>query len=151
MGDTPEFGKPGFIIPEAMAWENFTLQVGGADMLQCQSFKLEYSATVTFNRGKGGHRSSYSITEYNEESDASVLVEDLAPLFTVAKVYAGDLRKIPLVVVIATLKTGAGLLKLTIPSTRIVKFSIGSKTGDSNTEVPLTFAVTSYPIITLEP
>lgn len=145
-----EFGKPGFIIPEAMAWENFKLQINGVDVLRFSSFELSYKANYAFNIGKGGHRASYAIKEYTEEAKATVHVEELKSLMAMATAlgYAGDLRKIPTLVVIASLETEAGIIQMTIPSVRIMNFTIGSKQGDDKTEVPLDFAVTSYPIIT---
>lgn len=144
------YGEPGFIIPEAMAWENFTLQINGTDILRFSSFELSYKANYAFNIGKAGHRASYAIKEYTEDAKAAVHVEELKSLIQMATAlgYGGDLRKIPTLVVIAKLKTDSGELMLTIPSIRIMSFSIGSKQGDDKTEVPIDFAVTSYPIIT---
>jgi hypothetical protein len=145
----PNYGEPGFIIPEAMAWENFSLQINGVDILRFISFNLDYNASYAFNIGKGGHRASYAIKEYTEEAKATLLVEELKGLIQMATAlgYGGDLRKIPTLVAIAKMQTDAGVLQLTVPSIRIMKFSIGSKQGDDKTEVPLDFAVTSYPII----
>lgn len=144
-----KYAEPGFIIPEAMAWENFTLQINGVDILRFSSFELSYKANYSYNIGKAGHRASYAIREYTEDAHATLYVEELKRLVDMATSlgYSGDLRQIPSLVVIARLETSAGTLQLTIPSVRIVSFSIGSKQGDDKTEVPLEFAVTSYPII----
>lgn len=144
------YGTPGYIVPEAMAWENFSLQLNGVDVLQFSSFEMSYKANYAYNNGKGGHRASYAIKEYSEEAKATLHVEELKNLMATATAlgYAGDLRKIPTLVVIATLKTESGTLQMTIPSVRIASFTLGSKQGDDKTEVPLELAVLSYPIIT---
>jgi len=141
--------KPGDIIPQAGAWEGFQANIFGFEMIDFTSFDLIYEAEFETNYGKGGQPVSWSIKKYKRTGGATLGLEQMTDLFNEATIFGGDLLMLPPLPVTASCQMEKYIFKLIIPAAKIIKFPLNWKEGQSKTEVPLEFGITSYPIIKL--
>lgn len=140
--------KPGDILPQALNFENFQMNLYGREIIKFSSFELDYEAELAFNLGKGGEPVSWSVKSYKRTAKTSIHMEELKYLIQLAVPFGGDLLKLPPSPVTASCVTESGTFKLTVPAVKITKFPLKFAEGDDKVEVPLDLAVISYPIIT---
>lgn len=140
--------QPGQGIPEALTFENFKLILFGKEALAFEDFRYKVKAEYKFNKGKGGHIVSYSVTGYERDCSAKVAVEELKDLITLCLPYGGDITQMPPLPIIGTAESSNGILKIMIPMARIMEYEIAMEKGKEQTIVSIPIAVLSYPIIT---
>lgn len=140
--------QPGDIIPEALSWENFELNLFGAQVIKFSAFEFEFSSELNINTGKGGEGVSWSIKSYKRTAKATLHLDEMKRLINLAAASGGDILKLPAAPVIARYNVpNVGILQLIIPAAKITKGSIGAKQGDDKNESPLDLGVISYPQI----
>ncbi|MEM7184480.1 MAG: hypothetical protein AAF518_26520 [Spirochaetota bacterium] len=140
--------QPGDILDEALNWENFKLTLFGSEVIKFTQFEISYDADVALNTGKGGEPVSWAVKSYKREAKATLHIDEMKTLISAASVNGGDVLKLPPAPVTAScLVPKVGTFSLVIPAVKIKKASYSFKVGDDKVEVPIDFAVISYPII----
>lgn len=137
--------QPGDIMLEALNWENFKVTLFGFNIIKLVSFKISYKADYSFQKDRSGENSTYMVKGYEREAEATIQLGELKKFISLSP--GGDVLKLPPAPVTMECEVENQFLTLTVPAVKIQEFDIDLKVGDDKTEVPLKFAMLSYPIL----
>lgn len=137
--------QPGDIMLEALNWENFKVTIFGFNIIKLVNFKVTYKADYSFQKDKGGENSTYMVKGYEREAESTIQLGELKKFISLSP--GGDVLKLPPSPVTMECEVEGEFLTLTVPAVKIAEFDIDLKVGDDKTEVPLKFALLSYPIL----
>ncbi len=141
--------QPGDIIPQALSFENFELQLFGTNVLKFSSFDFEFQSEFSVNIGKGGEGVSWSIKSYKRTAKATLYIDEMRKLITLASAYGGDILKLPPAPIVASCGVpDVGVFTLTIPAAKIIKGNYSFKQGQDKNDSQVDFGIVSYPVIT---
>jgi hypothetical protein len=138
--------EPGDIVPEALNFSNFQMNMFGFNLMKFLDFELDYEAEWSVNYGKDGHPISWTVKKFKNTLKATLLVEELKNFIPLAP--GGNLLMLPPGPITAsTIVPNVGSLKITIPAAKIIKYPFKAKEGDDKMEIPMDLGVASMPII----
>lgn len=139
--------QPGDIMLEALNWENFKVTLFGSNIIKLVSFKMSYKADYSFQKDRAGENSTWMVKSYERTVEATIQLGELKKFISLAP--GGDVLKLPPAPVTMECEVEGQYTTMTAPAVKIQEFDIDLKVGDDKTEVPLKFALLSYPILAI--